>query len=62
MSWKSRNLPLRKLAEKKVILAACPSCLRAAGRSEADLAPGGTIADKTQFTTLTRGRIIKLDY
>ncbi len=41
---------------------ACPHCLKAAGKTEADLAPGVKVADKTQFFTFTKGRIISLDY
>ena len=53
---------LKKLAERKVILMACPGCLKAAGKTAADLAPGVQIADKTAFFTFTKGRILSLDY
>ncbi len=58
----SSKTQLRTLAERKVILMACPSCLQAAGKSEADLAPSVRIADKAQFTAFTKGRIVTLDY
>lgn len=39
----------KKLAERKVILMTCPGCLKAAGKTAADLAPGVQIADKKAF-------------
>jgi len=53
---------LQKLAERKVILMACPGCLKAAGNTAADLAAGIQLADKTAFFTFTKGRILSLDY
>jgi predicted peroxiredoxin len=53
---------LAKLRERGVLLMACPGCLKAAGKSAADLAPGIQIADKTKFFSFTTGRILTLDY
>jgi predicted peroxiredoxin len=53
---------IRKLSEHKVKLLVCPGCLKAAGKTAADLAPGIQIADKTAFFTFTKGRILSLDY
>jgi len=53
---------LNKLSERKVTLMACPGCLKAAGKTAADLAPGVQIADKMTFFTFTKGRILSLDY
>jgi len=53
---------IKKLVERKVILMACPGCLKAAGKTAADLAPGIQIADKKAFFTFTKGRILTLDY
>lgn len=50
------------LKEKGVILMACPGCLKAAGKTEQDLAEGLRIADKKQFFSFTKGRILTLDY
>ena len=46
----------------KVKLMACPSCMKAAGKTEADLMPGVVMADKDTFFNFTKGRIITLDY
>ncbi|MCG3146929.1 MAG: hypothetical protein PCFJNLEI_00364 [Verrucomicrobiae bacterium] len=53
---------LKKLAEHKVTLMACPGCLKAAGKTAADLAPGIQVADKKAFFNFTKGRILTLDY
>jgi predicted peroxiredoxin len=53
---------IKKLGERKVILMACPGCLKAAGKTAADLAPGIQIADKNTFFSFTKGRILSLDY
>jgi predicted peroxiredoxin len=53
---------IKKLGERKVTLVACPGCLKAAGKTAADLAPGVQIADKMTFFTFTKGRILSLDY
>ena len=50
------------LADRGVILAACPGCLQAAGKTEADLQDGVTVANKTEFFSFTEGRILTLDY
>jgi hypothetical protein len=41
---------------------ACPGCLKAAGKTAADLAPGIQVADKAAFFGFTKGRILTLDY
>jgi predicted peroxiredoxin len=53
---------LKKLADRKVTLMACPGCLKAAGKTAADLAPGIQVADKKAFFNFTKGRILTLDY
>jgi predicted peroxiredoxin len=53
---------LAELKEKGVPLMACPGCLKAAGKTADDLAPGIRIADKDAFFSFTRGRILTLDY
>jgi len=53
---------IKKLGERKVTLMACPGCLKAAGKTAADLAPGLQIADKERFFGFTKGRILSLDY
>lgn len=50
------------LLDKGVTIMACPSCLQAAGKSEADLKAGIRVADADAFFTFTRGRILTLDY
>ena len=58
----SLKTQLAQLQKKGVILMACPGCLKAAGKSPADLAPGIQVADKAKFFNFTSGRIITLDY
>jgi predicted peroxiredoxin len=58
----SSKAQLKKLADRKVTLMACPGCLKAAGKMLADLAPGIQLADKKAFFTFTKGRILSLDY
>lgn len=53
---------LADLKQRGVPLMACPGCLKAAGKSAADLAPGITVADKERFFSFTKGRILTLDY
>jgi len=58
----SAQAQLKKLAERKVTVMACPGCLKAAGKTVADLAPGIQVADKKAFFSFTTGRILTLDY
>jgi predicted peroxiredoxin len=58
-SFKSQLATLR---EKGVLMMACPGCLKAAGKSTDDLAPGIQIADKAKFFSFAAGRILTLDY
>lgn len=58
----SSKAQIKTLLEKRVILMACPGCLKAAGKTKADLADGIQIADKKAFFSFTKGRILTLDY
>ncbi len=58
----SSRKQLTNLPKQGVILMACPGCLKAAGKSAADLAPGIQLADKDKFFSFTKGRILTLDY
>ncbi len=58
----SSKTQLSNLLKKGVLVVACPGCLKAAGKSPADLAPGIRTADKKQFFSFTQGRILSLDY
>jgi predicted peroxiredoxin len=60
--FKPSGAQLADLKQKGVPLMACPGCLKAAGKSPADLAPGILVADKARFFSFTRGRILTLDY
>jgi len=53
---------LAKLARMNVPVRACPSCLEAAGKSPEDLLPGIQTADREEFFSFTKGRILTLDY
>jgi predicted peroxiredoxin len=56
------NQQIANLLEKDVTIMACPGCLKAAGKSPADLGPGIEVADKQRFFSFTQGRILSLDY
>lgn len=58
----SSRTQLANLLNKGVAVVACPGCLKAAGKTAADLAPGVKVADKSQFFGFTEGRILTLDY
>jgi predicted peroxiredoxin len=53
---------LGALREKGVTVMACPGCLEAAGKSEADLMEGVVLAEAEPFFSFTDGRILSLDY
>jgi len=58
----SSKTQLAELAKRGVTMMACPGCLKVAGKTGADLAPGVQVADKAKFFSFTSGRIITLDY
>jgi predicted peroxiredoxin len=60
--FKPSGAQLADLKQKGVPLMACPGCLKAAGKSAADLAPGILVAEKARFFSFTKGRILTLDY
>jgi predicted peroxiredoxin len=60
--FKPSGAQLADLKQKGVPLMACPGCLKAAGKTAADLAPGILVADKARFFSFTKGRILTLDY
>ncbi len=58
----SSQTQIQKLLEKGVPIMACPGCLKAAGKTPEDLAPGIQVANKEAFFNFTKGRILTLDY
>jgi predicted peroxiredoxin len=56
--FSSSKIQLQRLAEEKVTLMACPSCLKATGKLPSDLVPEVKIADKDLFFTCAKGRIL----
>ena len=58
----SSKTQLQKLLEKNIPVMACPGCLKAAGKTPADLMEGIQIADKDRFFDFTAGRILTIDY
>ena len=60
--FSSSKQQLAALPKKGVVLMACPGCLKAAGKTPDDLAPGVEVADKDRFFSFTKGRILTLDY
>jgi predicted peroxiredoxin len=53
---------IKKLADMKVGVYACPTCLKIAGYKPEDLMDGIQVAQKDKFFDFTKGRIITLDY
>jgi peroxiredoxin family protein len=53
---------LDQLADKKVTMMACPTCMKVAGYKPEDLRSGIIIAEKERFFNFTKGRIVTLDY
>jgi intracellular sulfur oxidation DsrE/DsrF family protein len=58
----SSHTQIAALREKGVPVMACPGCLKAAGKTGADLMEGVRVADKGTFFGFTDGRILTLDY
>ncbi len=61
-TFPSAQESIKKLIENKVTVLACPSCMKAAGKTATDLMPGVIMAEKESFFNFTKGRIISLDY
>lgn len=61
-SFPSSKEQIPALVKQGVTLMACPGCLKAAGKTPADLAAGIQVANKDKFFSFTAGRIITLDY
>lgn len=55
-------LRMAELIEMGITIFACPGCLKAAGKTPADLMPGVKVADEDAFFSFTKGRILTLDY
>lgn len=60
--FESAHTYIKKLAEMKVGVYACPTCLKVAGYKPEDLIEGVQVAQKDKFFNFTKGRIITLDY
>jgi len=60
--FSSSKILIQNLLKKGITIMACPTCLKAAGKSQEDLAEGISIADKDKFFNFTKGRILTLDY
>jgi len=60
--FESAHTYIKKLAEMKVGVYACPTCLKVAGFKPEDLMEGVQVAQKDKFFNFTKGRIITLDY
>jgi|GEM_PF-637151 len=58
----SSRAMLADLLDRGVGVYACPGCLKALGKTPADLLPGIQVANKAAFFGFTDGRIITLDY
>ena len=53
---------IQNLLSKGITIMACPTCLKAAGKTPEDLAEGISVADKDKFFNYTKGRILTIDY
>ncbi|OIP84887.1 MAG: peroxiredoxin [Porphyromonadaceae bacterium CG2_30_38_12] len=62
LDFESAHTYINKLAEMKVGIYACPTCLKIAGFKPEELMEGVAIAQKDKFFNFTKGRIITLDY
>jgi len=51
-----------QLLARDVRVLVCPGCLKAAGKTPADLMPGAEVATKAALFDLAPGRIVTLDY
>lgn len=61
-AFPSAREQLRTLRGAGVLVRACPSCLKAAGMDPKELMEGVALADREEFFTFTKGRILTLDY
>jgi predicted peroxiredoxin len=60
--FESAHTYIKQLINNKVVVCACPTCLKIAGFKPEDLIDGVQIAQKDKFFDFTKGRIITLDY
>jgi len=60
--FESAHTYINQLINNKVIVCACPTCLKIAGFKPEDLMEGVQVAEKDKFFNFTKGRIIALDY
>ena len=60
--FESAQTYIKQLIDNKVVVCACPTCLKIAGFKPEDLIEGVQVAQKDKFFNFTKGRIITLDY
>lgn len=60
--FEASKILITKLLNNGVRIAVCPMCLEAANKTQFDLMNGITLAQKEDFFSFTRGRIITLNY
>lgn len=60
--FESAQTYIIQLADMKIGVYACPTCLKIAGFKPEDLMDGVQVAQKEKFFNFTKGRIITLDY
>jgi predicted peroxiredoxin len=60
--FESAHTYIKQLVDNKVVVCACPTCLKIAGFKPEDLIDGVQVAQKDKFFNFTKGRIITLDY
>ena len=60
--FESSKTIIKNLLNKGITIMACPTCLKAAGKTPEDLTEGISVADKDKFFNFTKGRILTIDY
>ena len=60
-AFPSAKESLGELLKKGIQIYACPGCMKAAGKTQNDLMPGVTLAEKEKCFGFTKGRILTLD-
>jgi predicted peroxiredoxin len=53
---------LARLGVLKVVVLACPTCMKVAGIEQRELRTGVRVAERDLFFSFTKGRILSLDY
>ena len=61
-AFESSRTQIGRLIGAGAVLCACPSCLKAAGKTPDDLMPGVEPASRERLFNFTPGRVLAIDY